>query len=379
MSQTSNTKPQAGRWSRFVLGAAFSLASGFAAAEYAYNFPQPVTGIGQRLLELHNMITLICFVIFVVVFGAMFYSIYAHRKSRGHKAAKFHENAKLEVVWTVVPFAILVAMAIPSTATLLEMDDTSKSEMTVKVVGYQWKWKYEYPEQDVNFFSTLSTPREQIENKATKGEHYLLEVDNPMVLPVGKKIRIIVTANDVLHAWWVPAFGIKKDAIPGFINEMWTKIDKPGTYRGQCAELCGKDHGFMPIVVNAVSQEDFDKWAVAQKDKAASAAASGAKTLSKDELMEKGKAVYATNCAACHGDKGQGVGPFPKMAGSKVAVGPVDGHIGIVLKGKAGTAMPAFGGQLSDADIAAVVTFERNGFGNNKGDLVQAADVKSKR
>ena len=365
--------------SRLILSVSlwFTVPAAFAA--YGLNFQKPVTPIGHKLLELHNLILIICVVIFVIVFGFMFYSIFAHRKSRGHKAAQFHENTTLEVVWTVIPFVILVSMALPSTATLLEMDDTSKSELTIKITGYQWKWKYDYPDQDIAFFSSLSTPRDQIENKTTKGEHYLLEVDNPVVLPVGKKIRLLVTANDVIHAWWIPQFGTKKDAIPGFINELWTRIDVPGVYRGQCAELCGKDHGYMPIVVNAVSPEDFTKWVAMQKDKAAADSASGAKTWSKDDLMEKGKKVYASSCAACHGANGEGVGPFPKIVGSKIANGPLADHMNIVLHGKAGTAMQAFAAQLSDTDLAAVVTFERNGFGNKAGDTVQPSQVKALR
>ena len=369
----------AGGMSHGVLGFGLWLVSSAAFAEYGLNFPKPVTSIGHRVLELHNIILLICVVIFIIVFGFMFYSIYAHRRSKGHKAAKFHDNVKLEVVWTVIPFVILVSMAIPSTATLLEMDDVSKSDMTVKITGYQWKWKYDYPDQNVSFFSNLSTPREQIENKATKGGNYLLQVDNPLVLPVGKKVRFVVTANDVIHAWWVPAFAVKKDAIPGFVNEVWARVDEPGVYRGQCAELCGKDHGYMPIVVQAVSPEEFDKWVSLQKDKAASAEASAGKTWTQDELMEKGKKVYASTCAACHGANGEGVGPFPKIAGSKIATGPVAGHLNIVMKGKPGTAMQAFGPQLNDADIAAVVTFQRNGFGNKTGDVVQPSQVKAAR
>ena len=378
MSMT-HLKQFADRISRGVLGLSLWLASSTAFAEYGLNFPKPVTSIGHRVLELHNAIILICVVIFVVVFGVMFYSIYAHRKSKGHKAAKFHDNLKLEVIWTIIPFIILVGMAIPSTATLLEMDDVSKSDMTVKITGYQWKWKYDYPDQDVSFFSSLSTPREQIENKATKGEHYLLEVDNPLVLPVGKKIRFVVTANDVIHAWWVPAFAVKKDAIPGFVNEVWARVDEPGVYRGQCAELCGKDHGYMPIVVQAVAPEEFDKWVSLQKDKAASAEASAGKTWTQDELMEKGKKVYASTCAACHGPNGEGIGPFPKMTGSKIATGPLAAHLNIVMKGKPGTAMQAFAGQMNDADLAAVITFERNGFGNKTGDVVQPSQVKAAR
>lgn len=378
MSMT-HLKRFAGGMSHGVLGFGLWLVSGAAFAEYGLNFPKPVTSVGHRVLELHNIILLICVVIFIIVFGFMFYSIYAHRKSKGYKAAKFHDNVKLEVVWTVIPFVILVTMAIPSTATLLEMDDVSKSEMTVKITGYQWKWKYDYPDQNVSFFSNLSTPREQIENKAAKGEHYLLEVDNPMVLPVGKKVRFVVTANDVIHAWWVPAFAVKKDAIPGFVNEVWARVDEPGVYRGQCAELCGRDHGYMPIVVQAVSPEEFDKWVSLQKDKAASASADAGKTWSKNELMEQGKKVYTSACAACHGANGEGVGPFPKMTGSKIATGPLAAHLNIVMKGKPGTAMQAFAGQMNDADLAAVITFQRNGFGNKTGDVVQPSQVKAAR
>ncbi len=378
MSMT-HLKQFTGMMSRSLLGLSLWLASSSAFAEYGLNFQKPVTSIGHRVLELHNLILLICVVIFIVVFGFMFYSIYAHRKSKGYKAAKFHDNAKLEVVWTVIPFLILVGMAVPSTATLVDMYDVSKSDMTVKITGYQWKWQYDYPDQSLSFFSSLSTPREQIENKAAKGKDYLLEVDNPVMLPVGKKVRFVITGNDVIHSWWVPALAIKKDAIPGFVNEVWARIDEPGIYRGQCAELCGKDHGFMPIVVQAVSQEEFDKWAALQKDKATAAEASAGKTWSKDELMEKGKKVFASTCAACHGANGEGIGPFPKMAGSKIATGPVAGHLNIVMKGKPGTAMQAFAGQMNDADLAAVITYERNAFGNNTGDVIQPSQVKAAR
>jgi len=370
--------------SRLILGVGLWLAAPAVFAEYGLNFPKPVTPVAHKILELHNMILLICVIIFVIVFGVMFYSIFAHRKSRGYKPAKFHDNATLEVVWTVIPFLILVSMAIPSTATLLEMSDTSKSDLTIKITGYQWKWKYDYPDQDVGFFSTLTTPRDQIENKAAKGEHYLLEVDNPIVVPVGKKVRFLVTANDVIHSWWVPQLGVKKDAIPGFINEFWVRADEAGTFRGQCAELCGKDHGFMPIVVSAVSQEDFTKWVAVQKGKAAAESAGSTKTWSKDELMEKGKKAYAATCAACHGPEGKGIpGVFPAIEGSKVASGPVEEHIKTVLHGRAtgkfGAQMPSFAAQLSDADVAAIVTFERNALGNKAGDVVQPSQAKALR
>jgi cytochrome c oxidase subunit 2 len=367
-----------GAVSRTLTALGLALMSGIAFAAYDLNFQTPVTSIAHKILELHNLILLICLIIFVVVFSFMFYAIIVHRKSRGHKASKFHDNTILEIVWTVIPFVILVAMAIPSTATLIEMDDVGNSDLTVKVTGYQWKWKYDYLDQDVSFFSALTTPREQIDNKQAKGEHYLLEVDNPVVLPVGKKVRFLVTANDVIHAWWVPQLGLKKDAIPGYINQIWARIDEPGVYRGQCAELCGKDHGFMPIVVQAVSPEDFDKWVVAQKEKTISDAGAADKKWSQAELMERGKQVYNT-CAACHGPNGEGVGPFPKLAGSKITTGPLSEHLNIVLKGKPGTAMQAFGSQMGDADIAAVITYERNSFGNSTGDVVQPSDVKAKR
>ncbi|MFL6648408.1 MAG: cytochrome c oxidase subunit II [Sulfurifustaceae bacterium] len=368
---------------RLIYGIPLALAPAFAAADYGINLPKPVTPIAGRIFELHNLIFSICVVIFVIVFAFMFYSIVVHRKSRGQKPATFHDNTALEVIWTVIPFVILVGMAIPSTATLIEMSDTSKAEMTVKITGYQWKWKYDYPEQDVSFFSTLSTPREQIEGNAPKSETYLHEVDNPLVLPVGKKIRLLMTGNDVIHSWWVSQLGIKTDAIPGFINETWTHIDQPGVYRGVCAELCGKDHGFMPIVVNAVTQEEFDKWVVAQKQKASTEAAGATKTWSKEDLMAKGKEVY-TQCAACHQPEGKGMpGVFPALAGSKVATGPVAEHIKTVLQGrktgKFPAPMPPFGPQLSDVDIAAVITYERNSFGNQTGDVVQPAQVKAAR
>ena len=369
---------------RLILGVGMWLAAPAVFAEYGLNFQKPVTPVAHRILELHNMILLICVIIFVIVFGIMFYSIFAHRKSRGHKAAQFHDNSTMEVIWTVIPFLILVGMAIPSTATLIDMSDTSKSDLTIKITGYQWKWNYDYLDQDISFFSTLATPREQIENKAAKGEHYLLEVDNPIVIPVGKKVRFLVTANDVIHAWWVPQLGVKKDAIPGFINEVWARADEPGTFRGQCAELCGKDHGFMPIVVNAVSPEDFTKWVAMQKDKATAESASGTKTWSRDDLMEKGKKAYAATCAACHGAEGKGIpGVFPAIEGSKLATGPVEDHIKTVLNGRAtgkfSAPMPPFAAQLSDADVAAIVTFERNALGNKTGDVVQPSQVKALR
>lgn len=349
-------------------------------AEYGFNLQSPVTSLAREVLYLHNLIFFICVGIFVVVFSFMFYSIFAHRKSRGAKAATFHESTTMEIIWTIIPFLILVAMAIPSTATVLKIYDTkAEADLVVKVTGYQWKWQYEYPEHDVRFFSSLATSREQIQNRATKGPNYLLEVDHPLVLPVGKKVRFLITANDVIHSWWVPAFAVKMDAIPGFIREAWAKIDEPGVYRGQCAELCGRDHAFMPIVVEAVPQDKFDTWLRQQQQQTQLAATSPDKEWTKADLIGRGEKVYA-QCAVCHGPTGGGVkGLAPALTGSKIAVGPVKEHINIVLKGKPGTAMAAFGPQLNDVDLAAVITYERNALGNNTGEVVQPAQVKALR
>ena len=365
-------------------------ASTLAFAEYGLNLPPPVTPIAREILTLHNAIMIVCAIIFVVVFGAMFYSVFAHRKSRGHKASDFDESMKVEMVWTIVPFLILVGMAIPSTATLLRMDDVTESDLTVKITGYQWKWHYEYMDKGVSFFSVLATPREEIGRpmfsstgfKAgdAKNADYLLQVDKPLVLPVDKKVRFLVTTNDVLHAWWVPQLGIKKDGIPGYINNMWARIEQEGTYRGQCAELCGQDHGFMPIVVNAVSEQDFNAWLEQEKTMMAAAAAGADREWAKAELLEKGKETYNKVCASCHQPNGQGIpGVFPAIAGSKVATGPLDEHLHLVMAGKSGTAMAAFGPQLNDVQLAAVITYQRNAFGNNTGDLVQPSQIKALR
>lgn len=267
------------RFGSALAGTVLALTSGTATAEWGFNLQPPATPSAQEILTLHNLIMLVCLVIFIVVFGVMFYSLYAHRKSRGHEAAQFHDSTTMEVVWTIIPFLILIGMAIPSTATLINMEDTTESKLTVKATGYQWKWRYEYLDHDISFFSSLATPWAQIENKEAKGEHYLLEVDNPVVLPTKTKVRILLTANDVLHSWWVPQLGVKKDAIPGFINEVWVYIEEPGTYRGQCAELCGRAHGFMPVVVEAVSQDEFENWVSQQPTARAAAAGRGRQDL----------------------------------------------------------------------------------------------------
>ncbi len=367
------------RWVARLLGGSLFAASMGALAEWGVNLPAPVTPIGEEILSLHNMIMLICLIIFLVVFGFMFYSVYAHRKSKGHQAAQFHESTTVEIVWTIIPFLILVGMAIPSTATLIRMEDTTEADLTVKITGYQWKWGYEYMGHDVSFFSNLATPADQILNRTPKGEHYLLEVDKPLVLPANQKIRFLLTASDVIHAWWIPQFGVKKDAIPGYINETWTFIKEPGTYRGQCAELCGKDHGFMPIVVEAKTPEDFEAWLNEQKQ--AQAAESGAQPalMEKGELLSRGEDVYR-NCVACHGAEGRGVpGIFPAIHDSEVVNGPVEQHLDVVMNGRPGTAMQPFGQQLSDLDIAAVITYQRNSFGNETGDVIQPSQVHALR
>ncbi len=348
----------------------------------SFNMTQGVTEISGKVYHLHMLIFYICVAIAVVVFGVMFYSIIKHRKSKGAVAANFHESTKVEIIWTIIPILILIGMAIPATKTLIEMEDTSESDITVKITGSQWKWHYSYFDHDVEFFSYLSTSNEQIEGTDEKGEHYLLEVDNALVLPIGKKIRFLMTSDDVIHSWWVPDFAVKKDTIPGFINEAWTKIDKPGIYRGQCAELCGRNHGFMPIVVQAVEAAEFDEWIAAKEQELAAAKLEEQKalekTLSMDELMALGKDVYEGRCAVCHQSNGLGVANvFPAMKGSAVVLGDVNGHIDIIVNGVNGTAMQAFGIQLTAEEIAAVVTYERNAWDNNTGDVVQASDVST--
>ena len=362
-------------------------------AEWGLNLPPPSSPIASRILELHNAIMVVCLIIFIVVFSVMFYSLYAHRKSRGHKAHQFSHSTKLEVVWTIIPFLILIGMAIPSTATLLFMEDTTDPDLTVKITGYQWKWHYEYMDHDYGFFSNLSTPRAQIENREEKTEHYLLEVDNPVVLPSNRKIRFLLTSNDVIHAWWVPKFGVKKDAIPGYLAEFWTSVDEPGVYRGQCAELCGKDHGFMPVVADVLAPEAFDAWIderapkiVAEETAAGDsqveaevAALEPLRDWSMAELMARGQEVYI-QCLACHGQNGEGVPPnFPPLTGSEITIGPIEEHVNIVMNGRPNTTMAPFKLQLSDEDIAAVVTYERNALGNSVGDMVQPSQVASLR
>lgn len=371
-------------------------------AEYRLNLQTPATPIAQQIYDLHNLILLVCLFIFIVVFGVMFYALFKHRKSVGHQAVQFHENTRLEIIWSIIPFFILLGMAYPTTKTIFAMRNTGHPDMSIKVTGHQWMWEYEYLGENVRYLSNLATPQDQIENKVEKGPHYLLEVDNPMVVPTGKKVRVLLTATDVIHSWWVPAFGVKQDAIPGFIHEAWFTVEKPGTYRGQCAELCGVRHGYMPIVVEAVEPASYTAWLARQKITMAEAAAASSKTYTLDELKAHGEKVFTTNCAMCHQATGQGVaGTFPPLIGGapfmagksmtdplsergfwkadKIVLGPKDKHLDIVMHGITGTAMPAFAGQLSDFDIAAVISYERNNWGNTAGDFVQPAEVAALR
>lgn len=372
---------EAKRLIRLALGPVLMLMSVVALASggdvSSVNMAPGVTEVGKDIYDLHMLILIICTVIGLGVFGVMFYSIFYHRKSRGVTPATFHESTKVEIAWTVVPFFILIAMAFPATKTLLEIYDNDDADMDIVVTGYQWKWKYEYLNENgenVAFFSNLRTAQSEIYNSEDKGEHYLLEVDEPLVIPVDTKVRFLVTANDVIHSWWVPALAVKRDAIPGFINETWTRATTEGVYRGQCAELCGKDHGFMPIVVNVVSKEDYAQWLTEKQAEAQEIKALMAQTFNMDELMERGKAVYDRNCMACHGGAGEG-GVGNAIAGSPVATGDVGTHLEVGINGVPGTSMQAFGGQLNDVDMAAVITYQRNAFGNNMGDMIQPIDV----
>jgi len=370
------------RGGRGLRAAAAAVAAGLPALAHAardYNLQTPVTSIAKQQYDLHMFIFWICAVIFVGVFGVMFYSLWKHRKSVGHQAEQFHENTVVEIVWTVIPFLILLFMAYPATKTILAMKDTSQSELTIKVTGYQWKWNYDYLQDGFGYYSALSTPVAQIENREPKGEHYLLEVDNPMVVPVDTKVRVLITAGDVLHAWWVPALGVKQDAIPGFVRDSWFRAEQTGIYRGQCAELCGKEHGFMPIVVEVKSKAEYAKWAAEQKQKNAVAADDPAKVWDLKDLVASGEKVFAANCAACHQANGKGVpNAFPALDGSKVVNGPPADQIHLVLNGKTGTAMASFKG-LSNADLASVITYTRNAWGNKTGQAIQPAQIQAAR
>ena len=380
---------------RTAATAAAASASFAASAAYDVDILPPASPIAQQIYDLHFAILWVCVGIFVIVFGAMFYSVFTHRKAAGAKAAHFHENTTVEIIWTVIPFVILIGMAYPATKTVLEMKDASNPDLTIKVTAYQWAWEYDYLQDGVKFNSLLSTPRAQIEEWDKKGEKknadYLLEVDKPMVVPAGKKVRLLVTANDVIHGWYVPQLGVNQYGIPGFVKDTWFKADKPGTYRGQCSQICGKEHGYMPIVVVAKSPEDYAAWVKEQKAaspaaQVASAAPAGAaapaedpnKKWTADELKALGEKLYAANCVACHQATGKGMPPaFPALDGSKVATGPKGAQIALVLAGKQGTAMASFA-RLTDTELAAVITYTRTAWGNKAGE-VQPSEVKAAR
>ncbi|WP_267175275.1 cytochrome c oxidase subunit II [Marinicella marina] len=366
------------------------LVSTLSAAEYGMNLRKGVTEFSETAFGLHTFTLWICIVIGIIVFGAMIFSIFAHRRSKGAKADQFDHSLTAEVIWTVIPILILVVIAVPATKALIKMENPTTDDgkrlamdMTIKVTGYQWKWKYDYMDEGISFISSLDRDHDLARQKGsgvdvTTIENYLLEVDNPLVIPVDTNIRFLLTADDVIHAWWVPDFGWKRDAIPGFVNEAWTNVQTPGTYRGQCAELCGKDHGFMPIVVEAVSKEDYAKWVADQKGEQEVEAQMVDTEWTKDQLMAKGEEVYNTQCAACHQATGAGMPPaFPALAGSALVNGDPAAQIDLILNGKPGTAMQAFGNILSETDIAAAITYTRNSFGNTAGDVVQPATVKS--
>jgi cytochrome c oxidase subunit 2 len=347
------------------------------------NFQQPVTKIAEQIYSLHTMMLIICLVIFIGVFGVMFYSIIKHRKSTGHQPATFHESTTVEIAWTIVPFLIVIGMALPATKTVVAMKDTSNADLTIKVTGMQWKWGYDYLKGDgegISFYSTLSTPREQIVDPSKKkDDNYLIEVDNPVVVPVNKKVRIVTTANDVIHSWTIPAFGVKQDAIPGFVRDTWFKAEKVGEYRGQCVELCGKDHAFMPIVVKVVSDTDYKTWVEAKKKEMAAKADDPNKVWTLDESKQRGEKVFTANCAVCHQANGKGVpGAFPALDGSAIVNGPKADQIHLVLNGKGG--MPSWKAVLSDTDIAAAITYTRNSWSNKaQENIVQPAEVLAAR
>ena len=363
-----------------LLGPAVALAmAGNVSAESAtrqLNMPQGVTEVSQAAYDIHMIMMWICTVIGVAVFGFMFYVMYAHRKSRGAVAANFHENHVVELIWTIVPALILIVMAIPATSALLKVYDTENADIDIKVTGYQWKWQYEYIGEGVKYMSELRTSQDEIYGRAPKGEHYLREVTEPLVIPTGKKVRFLITGNDVIHSWWVPDFGVKRDAVPGLFTAAWAKTDVPGTYVGECTELCGLGHAFMPVVVEVKEEAEYNEWLAGKKAEAVEYASTIGKEWSFDELMVRGEDVYNRSCAACHQADGNGIpGVFPALKDSPIALGAKEGHIAVLIDGVAGTSMQSFADQLSEVDIAAVVHYERNAWGNDVGDVTQPIDV----
>ena len=331
----------------------------------ALNMTEGVTQVSRDVFELHMLIFYICVAIGAVVFSVMFYSLFRYTKKRNPNPSTFHESTKLELAWTVVPFLILIAMAVPASKTLTEIYDDEEGEINIQVVGYQWKWEYKYLEDDINFFSNLSTDQDEIYNLVPKGENYLLEVDEPLIIPVDTRVRFLITANDVIHSWWVPDFAIKQDAIPGFINTAWTRAEETGTYRGNCTELCGKNHGFMPVVVKVVEKDEYNDWVLAKKEEAIKLAELTEKEWSLAELTERGEGVYQKNCVACHQMNGEGLPPiFPALAGSDIVMFDKNRNVEILMEGVQGAAMQSFANQLSEVDMAAVITYTRQAWGN---------------
>ena len=347
------------------------------------NLHAAATRIGVEQAWLHWFMLITCTVIFIAVFSVMFYSIWKHRKSVGHKAANFHESVTVEVIWTIIPFLIVIGMALPATKVLVAQKDTSNADVTIKATGYQWKWGYDYLKgegEGVSFLSTLDSSHRAMSNDGAKGEmpdDYLLKVDNPLVVPVNKKVRIITTANDVIHAWGVPAFGVKQDAIPGFVRDTWFRSEKVGDFYGQCYELCGKEHAYMPIHVKVVSAQDYSKWVDAEKKKIAAKQDDPTKVWALADISKRGEKVYAANCAACHQANGKGAGPIKPLDGSAIVLDADKAkQIHIVLNGQG--AMPAWK-QLSDTDLAAVISFTKNNWSNKTGQVVQPAEVLAQR
>ena len=345
----------------------------------ALNMTEGVTQVSRDVFELHMLIFYICVAIGAVVFSVMFYSLFRYTKKRNPNPSTFHESTKLELTWTVVPFLILIAMAVPASKTLTEIYDDEEGEINIQVVGYQWKWEYKYLEDDINFFSNLSTDQDEIYNLVPKGENYLLEVDEPLIIPVDTRVRFLITANDVIHSWWVPDFAIKQDAIPGFINTAWTRAEETGIYRGNCTELCGKNHGFMPVVVKVVEKDEYSDWVLAKKKEAIKLAELTEKEWSLTELTERGEGVYQKNCVACHQMNGEGLPPiFPALAGSDIVMFDKDRNVEILMEGVQGAAMQSFANQLSEVDMAAVITYTRQAWGNAEngdGEYVVPSDI----
>ena len=348
------------------------------------NLHPAMSQIAREQYTLHNIVLIICVVIFLAVFGVMFYSILKHRKSVGHKAANFHESVAVEIAWTIVPFIIVIGMGAMATRTVVAMKDTSNADITIKATGYQWKWGYDYLKgegEGIAFLSTLDTAHREMSNsgRPPATDNYLLKVDNPLVVPVDRKVRIITTANDVIHAWMVPSLGVKQDAIPGFVRDTWFRADKTGDFYGQCAELCGKEHAYMPIHVKVLSHADYAAWVDGKRKELAALADDPNKVWTLADLSARGAKVYAANCAACHQASGKGAGPIKALDGSPVVLDSDKiREITVLLQGQNNGAMPAWK-QLSNTELAAVITFTKNNWGNQTGQLVQPSEVEAAR